>query len=202
MLHPRALDRLLAVVPDVVSALAFAGLWLSPLAFGPSGVRNAMLVMLVEFVLIHASAFLGAAAFAEGATKLRKVAMLGGFALLYLGFIAAFASAFDATWPFIAFGWLLLGKLRVIFHRAGPDGTSGGFAAMWALSALAYLAAVFATMLLPLPRLGLGEAVRPLLDLPGSGLWVDQPHRVVAAGMLYFGLLAWAKWHALRVQAR
>lgn len=202
MLHPRALDRLLAVVPDVVSALAFAGLWLSPLAFGRSGVRNAMLVMLVEFVLIHASAFLGATAFAEGATKLRRVAMIGGFGLVYLGFIAAFASAFDAAWPFIAFGWLLLGKLRVIFGRGGPHVASGGFAAMWALSALAYLAAVFATSFLPLPRLGLGEAVRPLLDLPGSGLWIDQPHRVVAAGMLYFGLLAWAKWRVLRERAR
>ena len=193
---PRSPDRFLAALPDAVSALAFACLWAFPLAFGESGVRKGMLVMLVEFILIHSTAFLGAMAFAESASRTRRVAMLAGFALLYLGFIAAFSLAFDAWWPFLAFGWLLLGKLRIVFH-ARADSASGGVQAIWALSALAYLGAVFATVFLPLPRLGLAEAVLPQLRLPGSGLWVEQPHRVVAAGMLYFGLLAWIKWRGV-----
>lgn len=196
-------ERVLAVLPDAVSAGAFACLWMFPLAFGTSGVRNGMLVMLVEFILIHSTAFLGAAAFAESASRLRRVGLLVGFGALYLGFIAAFSFAFDAWWPFLAFGWLLLGKLRIVFDARDRNGDGkGGVHAMWAISALAYLASVFATAFLPLPRLGLGAAVLPQLQLPGSGLWVEQPHRVIAAGALYFGLLAWGKWYAARARLR
>lgn len=192
-------DRALSALPDSVSATLFAWLWMFPLAFGPQGVRNAMLVMLVEFVLIHSTAFLGAAAFAPNASRLRKVGLLGAFGALYLVFIAAFASAFNAWWPFLAFGWLLLGKLRVIFDGRNADG--GGAAATWAMSALAYLFAVFATLFLPLPRIGLDEAMLSRLQLPGSGAWIDEPHRVIAAGTLYFGLLAWSKWRNVREAA-
>lgn len=195
-------ERMLAVLPDAVSAVAFACLWMFPLAFGASGVRNGMLVMLVEFILIHSTAFLGAAAFAGNASRLRRVGLLAGFGMLYLVFIAAFSYAFEAWWPFLAFGWLLLGKLRTIFDARDPDGGgTRGAQAMWGISALAYLASVFATAFLPLPRLGIGEAVLAQLQLPGSGLWVEQPHRVIAAGVLYFGLLAWGKWRLARAPA-
>jgi hypothetical protein len=161
-----------------------------------------MLVMLVEFILIHSTAFLGAAAFAGNASRLRRVGLLAGFGMLYLVFIAAFSYAFEAWWPFLAFGWLLLGKLRTIFDARDPEGSGArGAQAMWGISALAYLASVFATAFLPLPRLGIGEAVLAQLQLPGSGLWVEQPHRVIAAGVLYFGLLAWGKWRLARAPA-
>ena len=65
---------------------------------------------------------------------------------------------------------------------------------MWAAQVVAYLAAVFITLLLPVPRFGISEAVQPQLGLTGSGLWVEQPQTVVVAGVLYFGLLAWLKW--------
>ena len=66
--------------------------------------------------------------------------------------------------------------------------------AFWGLSVAAYLAAVFAGVMLPLPRLGLSGDIVPLLGLPGGGLWVEQPHTVIASGTIYFSLLAWAKW--------
>src|SRR5690606_12568989 len=103
-------ERALAALPDAVTASAFLALWLHPLAFGASGVRNGMLVMLVEFILIHSSAFLTAIAFAEGTPRAKRLAMLAGAGLLYLVFIGAFSLAFHAWWPFFAFGWLLLGK--------------------------------------------------------------------------------------------
>ena len=192
-------ERVRAALPDSASAAVFMVLWITPLAFGASGVRNAMLVMLVEFILVHATGFLGVAAFAGNASRLRKVGMLAGFAALYLVFIAAFAFAFDAWWPFLAFGWLLLGKLGIVFGERGANGRAAQDAPQaWAMSALAYIVAVFATLFLPLPRLGLGDAVLAQLQLPGSGVWVEQPHRVIAAGALYFGMMAWVKWRAAR----
>jgi hypothetical protein len=53
---------------------------------------------------------------------------------------------------------------------------------------------VVLTAVLPLPRLGLIEALLPQLEIPGSGLWVDDPHRVIAFGLLYFAVLSWSKW--------
>ncbi len=40
--------------------------------------------------------------------------------------------------------------------------------------------------MLPVPRLGISRAAVDDLALPGSGLWIEQPHRVLAAGTLYF----------------
>jgi hypothetical protein len=59
----------------------------------------------------------------------------------------------------------------------------------WAVGAMAYLGAVFATTLLPVPELGIDAGVRAAADLPGGGLWIDEPQRVIAAGFLYFTML-------------
>ena len=47
---------------------------------------------------------------------------------------------------------------------------------------------VVSTAFLPLPRLGLTLEVVAGQALPGEGLWIDQPHRLVAAGFLYFAI--------------
>lgn len=56
----------------------------------------------------------------------------------------------------------------------------------WAVSALAYLVLAFFTTLVPMPALGITPEVVAGQHLPGSGLWVDQPQRVIAFGFLYF----------------
>lgn len=57
------LDRLLAALPDSLTALFFLSVWIRPLDFGHNGVRNGTLIMLVEFILVHASGVLGAQLF-------------------------------------------------------------------------------------------------------------------------------------------
>ena len=64
----------------------------------------------------------------------------------------------------------------------------------WAFSVVIYLAAVFGGVLLPLPRLGITEAVLPQLDLPGSGEWIERPHIAVAGMAFYFLACALFKW--------
>lgn len=44
----------------------------------------------------------------------------------------------------------------------------------------------FFTTLVPMPALGITPEVVAGQHLPGSGLWVDQPQRVIAFGFLYF----------------
>ena len=57
-----------------------------------------------------------------------------------------------------------------------------------------YGTAVFAGILLPLPRLGLQPGVVARLGIEGEGLWIEQPHTVLFSGMLYFALVAWSKF--------
>jgi hypothetical protein len=58
----------------------------------------------------------------------------------------------------------------------------------WAAATMSYLAVVMLTTLLPVPELGIDGAVVAAAELPGGGLWVSQPQRVVAAGFLHFAL--------------
>ena len=58
---------------------------------------------------------------------------------------------------------------------------------------VAYLGGAFLTTLAPVPRLGMTAEVQPRFGLDGGGLWIDEPNRVVAFGVVYFGLLCAAK---------
>ncbi|MBX3727169.1 MAG: hypothetical protein KF823_14765 [Xanthomonadales bacterium] len=196
---PHFLHRLVAAGPDAVTAGAFLTLWIAPLALGESGVRNALLVMLVEFVLIHAAGFLGGLLLNPVMPRGKRVLALAGFTGFYLLFVGAFMLAFREWWPVLVFGWLVLGKFGLIVTGRGA---SEAQTAVWGMSALIYLLGAFVTILLPLPRLGVGVEVVGQLGLPGSGLWVEQPHRVLAFGFLYFGLLAAFKWHNVALPTR
>lgn len=60
----------------------------------------------------------------------------------------------------------------------------------WAVGAICYLGTVFFATLFPIFRLGITREVIAAAKLPGSGLWIEQPHRVLAAGALYFTAMA------------
>ena len=53
-----------------------------------------------------------------------------------------------------------------------------------------YFVLVMLTAFIPIPRRGVTADIAQRMRLPGgSGLWVDQPHRAIAAAALYFLLL-------------
>lgn len=184
-----------AALPDAMTATFFAVVWIAPLAFGAGAVKTAMLIMLVEFILVHATAMIGSTVYSASMERAAKLKAVGGFALFYLVFVGAFALAFKAWWPLLAFGWLLLGKASIALDRRAPAAEQlRRLQSGWALAAMAYLGGVFLTTFVPLPRLGMTRSLHATFDLPGSGLWVDHPHSVVAFGLLYFGLLSLAKW--------
>lgn len=185
--------RLRAAFPDAVAAAGFLALWLAPGLFGAQAVGGAILVMGVEFVLVHATAFLGNIVTGPG-SKLLKVVALAVFGSFYATFIVAFAVTAGSLWPVAAFGWLIFGKLQTIFGGGGSGSERGGPIVVWALSALFYVIFAVVTVFLPLPRLGLDPQTVTDLALPGGGLWIEEPHRVMAFGLLYFGALAAMNW--------
>jgi hypothetical protein len=189
------LQRTLKALPDAITATAYLSAWLFPLAWSPDLVRNLMLLMLLEFIVIHSNAFLMGTLGNDSISHVRRLFTVLGIGMFYLAFVGGFALAFDAWWPVWSFLWLLIAKWIGVFlrprHAAEELAKQAG---IWLSSVVLYLLAVFATTLLPVPAFGITDEVLAVLSLPGSGLWVEHPQTVVAAGLVYFSGLAVLKW--------
>jgi hypothetical protein len=192
---PHPVGRVFAAAPDALTALCYAVTWLAPFAWSQGAVKTLMLVMLMEFLVVHSGGFLGATVLADDVSKAKKSLALVGFGAFYLLFATAFSLAFQAWWPVLTFAWLLGSRFALVWLSPLPrEDEKSRQMSLWALSVAAYLFAVFMGVLLPLPRLGVSEAVVGQLGLAGSGLWVEKPHTVLCSGLLYFSVMAWSKW--------
>jgi hypothetical protein len=201
----------LPLLPDLVTCGFFLVVWWNPLVFGPLSVRTAMLTMLLEFFLVHATGFFTVFANDRLGSKWKRIGAMAGLSLFYVLMISAYAMSFHEWWPLLAFGWLLAGKIAFVWtSRPDADDPDGGDAtfrgmAAWAGSVALFLGGVVYTCIADIPRWGMTEALQPQfgLDMTSEGLWESQPHRVVAFGALYFGAtflarLSWAAWDVWR----
>jgi len=182
----------LASLINAFGDFSFAGLflvtWIAPDTFGQQTVRFLMLVMLMEFVVVHSSAFMGTIVVSRAGKTARATALVG-FGLFYSIFAGAFAVVFKSWWPITMFWGLTLNRMLGVIFGPAPDDDQKAFVQRgWAASALFYLGGCFLTVLLPVPRLGISAAVIAAQHLTASGLWVDQPQRVLAFGVIYFTL--------------
>ena len=181
---------IVAALPDAVTGCGFVLVWASPFVFGPLSVKTAMLTMLIEFFLVHATGFFTAFGSEASVSRLRRVGMLLGLSLLYVLMIGAFAWSFHAWWLLLSFGWLLIGKIVWVAQNPKPDDNSTNRQMLaWAGSVALFLAGVFLTCVADIPRWGITEALAPQYGLnTHGGLWEAEPQRVVAFGVIYFGI--------------
>ena len=187
--HAAVLRDVVAAVPDFLLAGTFLVTWVAPYAFGELTVKRLLLLMLLEFIVVHSAGFMGAAA-VSNLPKAKIVGAMLGLGVLYSLFAGAFSLAFGSWWPIAAFWALMANRLLGVIVGQPADGREREFVmAGWAAGAGAYLLAVFATVLLPVPRLGITQGVVSSQSLPGSGVWIEEPHRVVASGVIYFALV-------------
>lgn len=177
---------LVAALPDFALGGVFLVTWVAPGTFGRRMVAYLMLVMLIEFLIVHSAAFMGHVAMGAGDRR-HKVRSLLGLGALYTLFAGGFALAFKRWWPLWAFWGLTLNRLAGVMLGRGPSGRERHLIKRsWAAGVFFYIAFVFLTTLLPVPALGITPAVVRAQELPGSGLWIDDPQRVLAFGFLYF----------------
>lgn len=192
---PHPVGRVFAAAPDALTALAYAWTWLLPFYFDADAVATLMLVMLMEFLVVHSGGFLGVTVLADGMSKTRKSLALLGLGSFYLLFAIGFSLAFKAWWPVLTFAWLLGSRFAMVWLAPVPrESEAGRQMGLWAFSVAAYLAAVFAGVIVPWPQLGITTQAIPHLGLTGGGLWVEHPQTVMASGLLYFAASAWSKW--------
>jgi hypothetical protein len=183
---PAWLAALIQAVPDLGISAVFLITWLRPDTFGPQFVRRLVLVMLLEFIVIHSAGFMGAATI-SAVSRLRRILVILGFGLFYSLFTGAFSLAFHTTWPFLSF-WVLIANrmLGVVVSPAGDLKEANVVMLGWGLTVLAYLGCCFLTVLVPMPRFGITAEVVQRQAFTGGGLWIDQPHTAIAFGFFYF----------------
>jgi hypothetical protein len=177
--------RWAAALPDLALSFTFLSTWIAPQLLGADKARYAMQLMVLEFIVVHSAAFVG---FVGMRSKSRLVngASVVGVSALYSVLVWAISTALHAWWPLISFWSLTANRLASLVLTGRPDDSRmARLASRWVLSALLYIGWVFVTIFLPIPRLGLDPSILPAA--PGqSGLWVDQPQRVLVAGAGYF----------------
>ncbi len=183
--------RFLAPGIDVVSGLACLVVWIAPHAFGPDAVKTVVAMMVMEFVLVHGAGFFAAIPAMAGGRRWQRALATLGLAAFYLLFVLAICLGFGQWWPLAVFAWLVGGKLLWIRGAKLPDEReTNRQIGTWAFSVVAYLVAVFGSVVLPLPPLGLTPEVVAGLRLPGGGEWIERPQTAVAGMAFYFFALA------------
>ncbi|WP_395681466.1 hypothetical protein [Dokdonella sp.] len=196
--------RVLAAMPDALSATVFLWAWIDPAKIGgPARVKNLMLTMLFEFIVMHSSAMIGSMVISD-MSRAGKFLAMAGLSAAYLLFVLAFAAAFSSSWPIWVFGWLFVCRFwYLLANRTTSEDAAKRMQTAWGISAGTYLAGCFITLFLPLPRLAITPDFVTAMQFPHgmSGDWVDHPWKVLAFGALYFGVLAWSKFNELWLPA-
>lgn len=180
------MGSVLSAVPDFGLAALALITWIDPKRMGEHWVGWFLTLMLLEFIVVHSAAFLGSVAFSDKPRDVRVRQTLG-LAAMYTLFVSGFALASKAWWPLLTFWGLIVNGLLGILFGAAPSGEEKQYAAQsWAAGAMFYLGGVFLTVFIPLPRLGVRSSMLGPVGENSSGVWVTDPHRVLAFAVLYF----------------
>ncbi|HRQ78067.1 MAG TPA: hypothetical protein PLY94_05660 [Gemmatimonadaceae bacterium] len=178
--------RILAALPDFAIAIAALITWVAPSILGEHWAGYFLTLMLLEFIVVHSAAFLGSVAFSDS-PRSKRVMLTLGLAGFYTLFGAAIAFGAKAWWPLFAFWGLIVNRLLGILFGTVPSGREReAMQASWVVGAISYLLGAFATVLLPVPRLGVRPEMLGPIGEDSGGLWADEPQRVLAFAVLYF----------------
>lgn len=181
-----ALRGLAAAIPDFCISVFFLAAWLEPFRFGSGVIHALLLTMVLEFIIVHSSGFMGVVSFSKTGSS-KKLLWLLGLGLLYTLFVGAFCLSEGVLWPLISFWGLTINRMLVVVLNPAPQDSPGLYlGASWGMSVVFYLGATFLTLMAPVPELGLAGYSPDDFGLSGGGIWIEEPHRVVAFGFIYF----------------
>lgn len=181
----------MVILPNLAMAAVYMVSWIQPRFFGDDALQTLVPMALLEFIIIHASALLGAM-FMIQMSRRRRVAVLVGLGLVYTLFSGGMSLVLEAWWPVLVFWGLLLNKMLLAILGDGKFDRRAGIVMIgWAMHMLFFIAAVF-----------LAAIAWPQLGMPGSirigGEAVENPARVMAGGVIYFTcvslMYAWGYW--------
>jgi hypothetical protein len=155
--------------------------WARPSVMGNDSVEIMVLMLILEFILIHSAPFLALTLEAPGSLTKRVLTTLGVSAI-YAIVTFAVAASFHNWVPVVIFGSAVLNKFfTFFFHRVKVEDPTAR-EKRWAFSGICYLGCVFISVFVPVPKLG-------AYSLHGNGIWMSSPEQALAAAAVYFSLL-------------
>jgi hypothetical protein len=192
MLKPST--RLLAALPDALTAVTYFCAWVAPALLGVVWVRNLQTTILIELLVLHASALYG-----FGVAKNRqwkRWMLLSALSVVYLLVMLALARKLQSPWPIFAFFWLFTCRFGyILLHPATAERDSERAQWVWLWSVVAFAIGSWLGDHLSLPKLGMTEHYARRLRLPGDAENGVAPHLTMAFGTTYFLLQAYLKVH-------
>lgn len=183
-----AIGKLISASFDLGLATVFYITWSNPDSPLARPIGFMVLLMLLEFITVHSSAMLGSTWTSDEPRK-KRLRTVGLMTALYALLVGAFSAGFGTWAPFVGFWVLSANRLLSMFigGQPGPKAKKDAERS-WARSVALYLFGAFAVTFLPVPRRGLTPEVMADVDIASSGLWADEPWRVLAFGVAYFGI--------------
>jgi len=183
----RRLQIVLAAFPTATAAAMFLITWISPAALGPGMVRDLVALMAMEFVMMHATGIMaGAQLLTESRASRMAVTLLltGAYAVFAVGI----PLTWDAPWLIAAFAVLVGGKVASAWRLPSREKRVVEFVT-WGAAFFSYLLFLLLAFAVPFPRLGIDVGK---IRIPG-GDKLEDPHTIVAAGLVYFLALTGAQ---------
>lgn len=188
ILHLGPLSRagvVFGALTDLAWCASFIAVWRQPGVFGAGDVELAFVLLIVEFLLLHATGFLFATSVKVPGER-RNLMLFAGFAVFYLLFAGALSRTVDNWLPFGLMFGLVIGDftLGLLSRSDGITASQVLSLRFWLVRVVLFLVAVFLCLFIPLPQGGVELE-------PGAGaVWDAEPYRGLATGALFFALAA------------
>jgi len=191
------INRLFIALPDAVTSVLMLTAWIAPTMLGPEWVRNLALTVVIELFVMQLSLFYGVQKANPEMSRLVRILHFTMLTTVYTIFIAYFSAIFHNMWPLLAFGWLCVSRFASLWTHPDLTNQEEKMLSLWLMSAVFYVGGAVLVILIPLPPLGFTPAFIASMDLSGSGGWITKPYFEIAFGFLYFGAVAWFKFHVM-----
>ena len=190
--------HLFSSLPSFFLSGMFLLTWIVPEALGEKTISYLMLVMLLEFINVHAAGFMGNTIISDS-NRGKKAMTIIGLGVFYTLFVGGFALAFKQWWPIWAFWGLIFNRLLGVLLGKAPTGQEKSMIqTSWVIGVFCYVMLVFATVMLPVPALGVTSEVIARQGFDMRGLWIDEPYRMMAFGFSYFAVIGLSELYSYK----
>lgn len=140
-------------------------------------------LLVLEFILIHSGVFMTMLAARQNTAKraMLFIALTGFYSLFVIGVSASIGST-ELIWIFVS---VLLGRAVGLFTQL--DENPQRILKRSGISMFLYIIAAFASVLLPIPELGVTQDIlNQVYASRGGGVWEREPQRAIAMASAYF----------------
>ncbi len=196
MVETRWRGRLLAALPDAITAAFLAWTWAAPVDAGRDAVLGGMALVGLEFPALLGLIGLFAAARSQQLFHKLRALVLAGFGLVAAVLVAwQLQRSASSPWVLFSCAWLLVGKW-LVFTSARRDRTWFADGLRLVMQCIALMLILAIAKDLSVPRWGFDEATLRQLALPlqpddPAGLRLAiRPWQLFAAGSVYFAFNA------------